>query len=86
MEWDGETNSAFLRFLHGYDQGRSGPRLEEKLVRSDAEIREMIGGADPDDTMLDILHTEHDYVLLVPGPPTLRARHLGIWCATRAWI
>ena len=73
MEWDGETNSAFLRFLHGYDQGER-PRLEEKLARSDAEIREMIGGADPDDTMLDILHTEHDYICWYrasdsPGPP-----------------
>ena len=28
MEWDGETNSAFLRFLHGYDQGER-PRIGE---------------------------------------------------------
>ena len=44
------------------------------MVRSDAEIKEMIGGADPDDTMLDILHTKHDYVCWYrasdsPGPP-----------------
>ncbi|MCE2508685.1 MAG: DEAD/DEAH box helicase [Nitrosopumilaceae archaeon] len=73
MEWNGEINSAFLRFLHGYDQGER-PRMEEKIIRSEADISEMIGGADPDDTMLDILHTKHDYVCWYrasdsPGPP-----------------
>lgn len=61
MKWDGELNSAFLRFLYKYDKGER-PKLEEKSVRSEAEIQEMIGKADPDKTTLDILHTKQDYV------------------------
>ena len=73
MEWSGEVNSAFLRFLARYDNGER-PLLEEKTVRTDAEMAEIVGQANPDQTMREILYTKQDYVCWYraadsPGPP-----------------
>ena len=61
MEWNGEVNSAFLRFLVRYDAGER-PHLEEKIARTDAEMAKIVGGANPDKTMQEILYTKQDYV------------------------
>ena len=73
MEWSGEVNSAFLRFLDRYDRGER-PQLKEDMVRSSEEIDAMIAESNPDQTMRDILYTRQDYVCWYqtadsPGPP-----------------
>ena len=75
LEGSDEPNRVFLEFLRRYDAGET---LEDghadMKVRSEEEIVRMIGDADPDQAVREILYTKQDYVCHYshtdsPGPP-----------------
>ena len=75
LEGSDEPNRVFLEFLRRYDAGET---LEDghadMKVRSEEEIARMIGDADPDQAVREILYTKQDYVCHYshtdsPGPP-----------------
>lgn len=75
MEMAGELNRTFLEFLRRYNSGEQlQDDAQSATIRAEDEIAEIIGKADPDETILSILHTKQDYVCHYrctdsPGPP-----------------
>ena len=75
MEMAGEINRTFLEFLRRYD---SGEQLQDDapdhMIRTEDELADIIGDANPDEIIRSILHTNQDYVCHYrytdsPGPP-----------------
>ncbi len=77
MEMAGEINRTFLEFLRRYDSGeqlQDDGDAPDHMIRTEDELADIIGDANPDEIIRSILHTTQDYVCHYrytdsPGPP-----------------